>query len=111
MNLALLIASLAASIVQSTPQISSTIKQIVTDIYTSFSAVVASGVTTSLNPNTVLAGLAGVLAALKADPNLPADKLAIVQALENAAAAALVADQAAQQKVDPTTLQPITPLP
>ncbi len=111
MNLALLIASLAASIIQSTPQVSAAIKQIVMDIYQSFSAVVSSGVTSSVNPNTVLAALAGVLAALKADPNLPADKLSLIQALEEAAGAALAADTAAQQKVDPTTLQPIAPLP
>lgn len=112
MNIVLLIAALATGIISDPNlKISSTIKQIITDIYTSFSAIVSSGVTTTLNPTTVLAALAGVLAALKADPNLPADKLSLIVALESAAAAALVADQAAQQKVDPTTLQPIAPLP
>ncbi len=107
----MLIASLAAGIIQSTPQISSGIKQIVTDIYTSFSAVVASGVTSGVSPTLVLTAIAGVLAALKSDPSLPADKLALVAALESAASAALIADQAAQQKVDPTVLHPIQPIP
>ena len=111
MNLALLIASLVASVVQSTPQISSTIKQIVMDIYNSLSAVVASGATDNPDAGTVLKALAGVIAALKADPNLPADKLALVGALESAAAAALAADTAAQKVVDPSTLKPIEPLP
>ncbi len=111
MQLALLIASLVASVVQSTPQISSTIRQIVMDIYNSLSAVVASGVVDNPDAGTVLKALAGVIAALKVDPSLPADKLALVVALESAAAAALAADIAAQQKVDPTTLKPIEPLP
>jgi hypothetical protein len=111
MSIALLIASLLSGVIQGIPQISALWKQIVADIDASLSAVVASGVTTTVNPSTILQALAGVIAALKADPNLPADKLALIAALESAAVAALAADQAAQQKVDPGTLQPITPLP
>lgn len=111
MNLALLITSLLASVLQSTPQVSSTIKEIAMDVYRALSGIVSSGVTTTLNPATVLQALAALIAALKADPNLPADKLALVGALESAASAALAADTAAQQKVDPTTLHPISPLP
>ena len=110
MNIVLLFASLLASVVQSTPQISSTMKQIVLDIYGSVSAIVNSGATTTLDPQTILVALAGVIATLKADPNLPAEKLAIVGALESAAAAALSADTAAQQKVDPTQLKQVTPI-
>lgn len=109
-QLALLIASMAAGIVQGIPGINALTKQIVNDIYQSFSAIVASGVTTTVTPQTVIAAIAGITAALKADPNLPADKLALIAALESAAAAALAADQAAQQKVDPSILQPIAPL-
>jgi hypothetical protein len=111
MNLALLIAALVASVVQSTPQISATIRQIVMDVYNSLSAVVASGAIDNPDAETVLKALAGVIAALKVDPSLPADKLGLVQALESAAAAALLADQAAQKVVDPSTLKPIDPLP
>jgi hypothetical protein len=111
MAIALLIASLLASVVQGIPQISPQIKQIVLDIYNALSGVISSGATTTLNPATILAALASVIAALKADPNLPQDKLALIAAIESAAAAALAADQLAQQKVDPSTLHPITPLP
>lgn len=110
MALALLIASLLASVVQGIPQISPQIKQIVLDIYNALSGVINSGVTTTLNPSTILAALSGVIAALKSDPSLPQDKLALVAALESAAAAALAADQIAQQKVDPSQLHPIPPL-
>ena len=110
MNFALLIASLLAGIVQATPQISASIKQIVQDVYGSLSAVVASCVTNGLNPSTVLAALSGVITALKADPTLPASTLNLISALETAAAAALAADQAAQQQVNPATLAPIAPI-
>lgn len=110
MGTAALIASLLAAIVQGVPQISAEIKSIVTAISTSLGAVVASGVTSAVNPNTVLAALSGVITALRAIPNLPQTTLQIIQDLEQATVAALAADQAAQQKVDPTTLHPITPV-
>jgi len=110
MNLALLIASLAAGVVQGIPQVSGTIKQILADVSSSLRAIIASGVTTSINPQTILIALSGVISALKEDPSLPADKLSLIAALESAAAAALAADQTAQTKVDPTTLSPIQPL-
>lgn len=110
MALALLIASLLAATVQGIPQISPQIKSIVIDIYNALSGVLKSNVTTTLNPATILAALSGVIAALKSDPNLPQDKLALVAALESAAAAALAADQLAQKQVDPSQLHPITPL-
>lgn len=111
MSFALLIASLLSSVVQNLPQVSASIKSIVAAIFTSLNAVVASGVTTTLDPTTVLAALAGVIATLKAQTNLPAASLAIIAGLDDAIAAALAADTIAKQKVDPTQLQPITPLP
>lgn len=111
MGTAALIASLLAGIVQGVPQISAEIKSIVMAISTSLSAVLTSGVTTTLNPTTVLAALAGVIASLKAIPNLPQATLQAIVDLEAAAAAALQADQIAQQQVDPTKLAPITPVP
>lgn len=110
MQIALLIASLVAGIVQGEPQISANIRQIVQDVYRSLSAIVSSGATSTVNPATILAALSGVIAALKADPNLPADKLALISAIDNAILAALAADKVAQQGVDPTQLKPIEPL-
>lgn len=106
-----LIASLLAGVVNGVPQISAEIKSIVLAISTSLSSVLASGVTTSISPTTILTALAGVIAALKVVPNLPQSTLQAIQDLEDAAAAALIADQKAQQQVDPSQLQPITPVP
>lgn len=111
MGTASLIASLLAAVIQGVPQISAEIKSIITAISTSLSAVVSSGVTSTVNPATVLAALAGVITALKAIPNLPQATLQVILDLESAAGAALAADQQAQQKVDPSQLQPITPVP
>ena len=111
MQLAALIASLLAGIVQGIPQISAEIKGIVSAISGSLAALLSSGVTTTLNPTTVLAALAGVIAAMKSVPNIPADKLQLIADLENALVAGMAADTQASQKVDPTVLQPITPLP
>ena len=110
MNTVLLIASLLGGVVQGIPQISTEIKAIVAGIVSSLGAVVNSGVTSSVSPTTVLTALAGVIAALKTIPNLPANTLQAIADLEQAAAAALVADQQAQQQVDPAQLKPITPV-
>lgn len=110
MGTAALIASLLAAVVQGIPQISAEIKSIVSAISSSLGAVVASGVTSVVNPNTVLAALAGVITALKAVPNLPQTTLQVILDLEAATTAALAADQQAQQKVDPTQLNPIAPV-
>ncbi len=110
MNIVLLITSLLPVAASAIPGLSSTVKQIITDIAQSLGAMAASGVLQAQNVSTVLAALAGVIAALKAEPNIPPDVLNLISALERAAAAALAADQAAQQKVDPGTLQPIAPV-
>ena len=110
MSLVLLITSLLSAVVQGTPQISSTIKQIIMDIYGSLSAVINSGVVENVSASTVLAALAGVIVVLKNDPNLPADKLVLVESIEKMVAAGLAADKEAQKGVDTTKLQPIEPL-
>lgn len=111
LSLVLLLAQLANAVVQSTPQIGSTIKQIITDIAGSLSAVIASGVTANVEPATVLAALAGVLSVLQSDPNVPQDKLAIIASVQRAVAAGIAADKEAQQGVDTSKLTPIAPLP
>jgi hypothetical protein len=52
----------------------------------------------------------GIVAALQADQNLPQNVLAEVQSLNKAITAALAADSAAQQTVDPFTLKHIDPI-
>ena len=52
----------------------------------------------------------GIVAALQSDPNLPQNVMAEVQSLNKAITAALAADSAAQQTVDPSTLKHIDPI-
>lgn len=110
MGTASLIASLLAAVIQGIPQISTEIKSIIAAISASLGAVVSSGVTSVVNPQTVLAALAGVITALKATPGLPQTTLQVILDLEAATGAALAADQVASQKVDPTQLNPIAPV-
>ncbi len=111
MNLALLISSIVAATIQNAPGISSLLKQVALDIQSSVSAIVHSGATTKLDPNTILLALAAVVAGLKADKNMPQETLGLVLALDNAVSAALAEDTIAQKSVDPTALQPIPVLP
>lgn len=105
-----LILTLLPVAVGAIPSLGAEMKQIIGDVAGSLSALVASGVIQQTNASTVLNALAGVLAALQAEPNIPPETLKLIQALTRAAQAATAADTAAQQKVDPTTLQPITPI-
>ena len=110
MNLALFIVSLAAGVIQGTG-VSSSIKSLATSLANGFSAIVGSGVTTSLNPATFMAALSGVIAAAKSDPAITPAEAQILTGLNDALATALAADAQAQLKVDPSVLKPIAPLP
>jgi len=105
-----LISSLLPVVANNIPSLSAEIKSIISDIAGSVSAIAASGALTTTNPSTVLVALQGVITALKSEPNIPANTLALIGALDRAAQAALAADATAQTKVDPTTLQPIAPV-
>lgn len=109
MNLALFIVSLAAGVIQGTG-VSSSIKQLAISLSNGFAAVVGSGVATSLNPATFLSALSGVIAAAKSDPAITPAEAQILTGLNDALVAALTADAAAQLKIDPTQLKPITPI-
>lgn len=110
MNIALLILSLLPVATEGIPNLPANIKQIIQDVAGSIKAIMASGVTTTVSPSTVLQALAGVIAVLKAEPNVPQDILDLIGALDRAAQAGIAADKAAQQGVDPTTLKPIEPV-
>ena len=70
------------------PGIPAGIAQIIADISASVTAVLGSGALTQPAANTILMAWAGVITALKADPNLPASSLAAVAQLEKIVQAA-----------------------
>ncbi len=59
---------------------------------------------------TILSGISAAVSVLQAETNLSPTALSLVNAFDKAVTAGLAAYQAAQQKVDPTELQPITPV-
>jgi hypothetical protein len=110
MNWVTLLVTLLPVVVQEIPALSAGVKQIITDIATSLGAVAASGALQGPSVSNVLLALSGVIAALRAEPNIPPAILNLIDAMDRAAQAGLAADKIAQQKVDPTLLQPITPI-
>jgi len=110
-NWVTLITALLPVAVSAIPSLSAAVKEIIIDISTSLGAVSASGVLTAPSASSALVALSGVIAALKAQPGIPAATLQLIDALDRAAQAGLAADQVAQQGVDPTKVQPIAPLP
>jgi hypothetical protein len=99
---------------QANPNVPKGISQIAADAGSSVAAILVtihSGAgEVALNAETILAAIGGVITALQSDPNLPKNVLAKVQSLNNAVQAALAADAAAQQRVDPSTLKRIEPI-
>jgi hypothetical protein len=57
-----------------------------------------------------LAALSGVIASIKAVPNVPQGTFNILLGLDDAITAALQEDAVAKTKVDVSTLQPIAPI-
>ncbi len=110
MNWITLLVALLPVAVSAIPSIPGNIKQIITDITSSLGAIAASGVVQGPSVSNVLLALSGVIVALKAEPNIPSDVLTLIDALDRAAQAAMAADQVAQQKVDPSLVQPISPV-
>ena len=110
MNWVTLIASLLPVAAAAIPSLSAEVKQIIIDVAGSLSAISASGVLQGPSASSALVALSGVIAALKSEPNIPPSVLQLIDALDRAAQAALAADKQAQQVVDPTVLQPITPI-
>jgi hypothetical protein len=112
-NLALLIISLLSGIVGGIKGVPSTITSTIQGIQTALNAYIADGGNTSggISEQTVLAAIAGVIAALKAETSVPASTLQLISGLEDALAAALAEDKVASTQVAPGTLAPIAPLP
>lgn len=111
MGAVLLIASLLAAVTQGVPQIPSNVKTIISGIVAGVTGIINSGVTTTIDPATILAALSALIASLKTIPQLPQATLSLIAGLEDATAAALAADQVAKTSENPTLLQPIQALP
>src|SRR5271157_3135955 len=105
-----LILSLVPTILNSIPGISATIKQIITDITASATAVIGSGVISRPNANTILSAWLGVITALKSDTSLAPVALAQLAQLEKIVQSVLVQDAMLAKSVDWSKLQPITPV-
>jgi hypothetical protein len=110
MSLALLLLNLLPGVIGQFPGISTTIKSIIGDITASLGAIFASGVVSQPSVNTALAAWAGVLAALKAQANLPAATLAAISQLEIAVQAALLQDEVLAKSVNWGAINPIAPV-
>src|ERR1700739_3748690 len=100
MTIIVLLLNLLPGLLGSIPGISASLKQIIQDVTASASAVLSSGVVSGPSVNTVLAAWLGVVNALKADPNLPANTLNSIEQLEKAVSGALINDLQAQAAVD-----------
>ena len=105
-----LILGLLPTVFKSIPGISSTIKQIIADVTASTTALLGSGVFAKPDLSSILAAWQGVIAALKSDPNLPADSLSAVGELEKIIQVVVAEDAALATSVDWTKLNPITPV-
>ena len=104
MGIAVLLLNLLPGLLSAIPGISSSLKQVITDVSGSATAVLSSGALSTPSVNTVLAAWLGIINALKADPNLPANILSAVAQLEKAVQAALLQDVKAQAAVDWSTI-------
>jgi hypothetical protein len=105
-----LLLNLLPGLISAIPGISAAIKAIIGDVTSAASAILGSGVISQPSVNTILAAWAGVLAALKAQGNLPPATLNWVTQLEKAVQAALLQDVQLAQSVDWSQIKPITPV-
>lgn len=110
MTLATLLLGLIPGLLQNIPGISAAIKQIIADVAASASAVLSSGVTTGPSVSTILAAWLGVLNALKIDPNINANALAMIAQLEKILQSVLTADAKLAASVDWSQFHSIQPV-
>lgn len=100
MTITLLLLGLLPSVLGGIPGLSAKIKQLIADVAGSAAAIIGSGSITAPSATTILAAWAGVIAALRSDPSLPASALNGIAQLEKAVQAALTEDAVAAQSVD-----------
>lgn len=104
MSLALLIASLVATALQTIPGIPSAVATGINSLSAVLGVILKNGVPTSLNAAAILTTLSAAIVALKSQPGLSQAILSDIQVLEDAVQAAFAADAHASQQVDATTL-------
>lgn len=92
--------NLIPALITPIPGISDKIKAIIAAVTSTTNAILSSGAISAPSAQTILAAWAGVLAVLKSEPNIPADKLGLISELEKLVAAALLEDQKAMLAVD-----------
>lgn len=113
-SLIVMLAQVAVSLLQAKGVISSNTADIATAIdgaIPGLQAAVTSGGGVTPEIAASLTVVSGAIAELQQDTSLPADVLARLGVLSDGIQAALVADEAAQTTVDPSTLTPIAELP
>lgn len=107
MTLALLLANLIPAFLGGLPGISDKIKNLIAAGAAAVAAILNSGIMDHRSPATVLAVWAGIITALKSDPDLPAGTLGAIAELEKAVQAAVTEDAEAAKLVDWSKINPI----
>lgn len=113
-SLIVMLAQVAISLLQSKGVISSNTATLATAIDSAIPGLEAAATSgTGVTPEIVasLTVVSGAITELQQDTDLPADVLGRLGVLSDGIQAALVADEAAQKVVDPSTLTPIEELP
>lgn len=113
-QLIIIISGIVTSALQSSGVIPAGVASIVTAIETAIAdfknAITGSNGQISLSAISILSGISAALTVLQSQTTLAPADLALVQALDKAVSAGITAYQQAAVKLDPTTLQPITPV-
>jgi hypothetical protein len=102
--------NLLPAVLKNIPGISSEIQQIITDVASSASAIIGSGVITQPGITTILASWQGVIEVIQKDPNLPPGSVATVGELEKIVQAVLLQDASLAKSVDWTKFHSIVPV-
>jgi hypothetical protein len=111
MTLAVLLLGLIPGLLQNLPGISAAVKQIIADVAASASAVLASGAVSGPSVNTILAAWLGVVNALKTDPNINPNTLAMLAQLEKILQSVLTTDASLAKSVNWQAFHPVQPVP
>ena len=107
MSLALLLANLIPALLGNIPGISDKIKNLIAVGSQTVGVILNSGIMDHRTPTTVLSVWAGIIVALKNDPDLPQAALGQIAELEKAVHAAVTEDAEAAKQVDWSKINPI----
>jgi flagellar biosynthesis/type III secretory pathway M-ring protein FliF/YscJ len=107
MSLALLLANLIPALLSNIPGISDSIKRLIGVGAQTVAVIVNSGIADHLTANSVLSVWAGIITAMKSDPDLSPTTLGQIAEIEKAVHAAVTEDAEAAKQVDWTKINPI----